>query len=144
MLAMLLDPSTWFSGHSHFSSNPLHSISCHLRQTCSGNTWSGLHHLRLLASLHTGIYTEKSTVNLEAASYIVIICTHTPSTHIHTHTQGWLSCCLPRWLWVCAVSLLFRRHRLQSISQAREQGRATNHSSHSTLCDSHTMNDGEI
>jgi 17beta-estradiol 17-dehydrogenase / very-long-chain 3-oxoacyl-CoA reductase len=36
--------------------------------------------------------------------------------------QSWLTSCLPQWLWVCVVSLLFRRHRLQSITLAKEQG----------------------
>ena len=40
----------------------------------------------------------------------------------HTHTQSWLTSCLPQWLWVWVVSLLFRRHRLQSITLAKEQG----------------------
>ena len=109
-LMLAIDPSTWFSGHSHFSSNPLHSISCHLRQTCSGNTWSGLHHLRLLASLHTGIYTEKRTVNLEAASYasivthIIIWYTHTIYAHTHTHTGLVVLLCPPVVVGVCGFS----------------------------------------
>ena len=49
-------------------------------------------------------------------------CPPPPPPPTHTHTQSWLASCLPQWLWVWVISLLFRRHRLQSITSAKKQG----------------------